>query len=211
MWLTAPPASQSNKKISAVMTTTPMMTITVEFMISARGGHATLLHLALDFAQVRPAAWCARSAVFTVLAAAVRASVGWSAPCFAICRLTCRFMPAASVLSPRGDWIRARKVREFEQGRRESNPQPLVLETSALPVELLPFGHGGPGRSRIASQGWRAPRRSGRSPDPASGSSLSGQRRAASRRGAASACGNGRSAARRWRPSATAVPPMAPA
>jgi hypothetical protein len=26
----------------------------------------------------------------------------------------------------------------MEQGRRESNPQPPVLETGALPVELLP-------------------------------------------------------------------------
>src|SRR5689334_8998083 len=26
-----------------------------------------------------------------------------------------------------------------KQGRRESNPQPLVLETSALPIELHPF------------------------------------------------------------------------
>src|SRR3954464_9173329 len=27
-----------------------------------------------------------------------------------------------------------------EQGRRDSNPQPAVLETAALPVELLPYG-----------------------------------------------------------------------
>ncbi|EDX23055.1 hypothetical protein SSAG_02846 [Streptomyces sp. Mg1] len=27
----------------------------------------------------------------------------------------------------------------MEQGRRDSNPQPLVLETSALPIELRPF------------------------------------------------------------------------
>jgi hypothetical protein len=26
-----------------------------------------------------------------------------------------------------------------EQGRRDSNPQPSVLETGALPIELLPF------------------------------------------------------------------------
>ena len=25
------------------------------------------------------------------------------------------------------------------QGRQESNPQPTVLETAALPIELLPF------------------------------------------------------------------------
>ena len=28
----------------------------------------------------------------------------------------------------------------FLQARRESNPQPPVLETGALPIELLPFG-----------------------------------------------------------------------
>jgi hypothetical protein len=32
------------------------------------------------------------------------------------------------------------KVQEFaEQGRQESNPQPLDLESSALPIELLPY------------------------------------------------------------------------
>ena len=33
------------------------------------------------------------------------------------------------------------------QGRRESNPQPPVLETGALPVELLPSGSGSAGNS----------------------------------------------------------------
>src|SRR5258705_13423879 len=37
-----------------------------------------------------------------------------------------------------------------EKGRGESNPQPPVLETGALPVELLPFGTES-GRVRIAS------------------------------------------------------------
>ncbi len=34
-------------------------------------------------------------------------------------------------------------VRSFfdRQGRHESNVQPLVLETSALPVELRPYGY----------------------------------------------------------------------
>src|SRR2546422_352698 len=31
---------------------------------------------------------------------------------------------------------------EGEQGRRDSNPQPPVLETGALPIELLPSGRG---------------------------------------------------------------------
>jgi hypothetical protein len=29
-----------------------------------------------------------------------------------------------------------------EQGRRDSNPRPSVLETDALPAELLPYGRG---------------------------------------------------------------------
>src|ERR671911_733969 len=33
-----------------------------------------------------------------------------------------------------------RREREEAQGRRDSNPQPAVLETAALPVELLPLG-----------------------------------------------------------------------
>jgi len=42
-----------------------------------------------------------------------------------------------------------------QQGRRDSNPQPPVLETGALPIELLPFGSGrswdpGPGYSLVA-------------------------------------------------------------
>jgi hypothetical protein len=34
---------------------------------------------------------------------------------------------------------KARKPWYFWQGRQESNPRPTVLETVALPVELLPF------------------------------------------------------------------------
>jgi hypothetical protein len=30
-------------------------------------------------------------------------------------------------------------VSEFVQGRQESNPQPTVLETATLPIELLPY------------------------------------------------------------------------
>src|SRR3954471_18809601 len=33
---------------------------------------------------------------------------------------------------------------DLEQGRRDSNPQPPVLETGALPIELLPSGPWGP-------------------------------------------------------------------
>jgi hypothetical protein len=35
---------------------------------------------------------------------------------------------------------RAVLMGEAVQGRRDLNPQPSVLETDALPVELLPFG-----------------------------------------------------------------------
>ena len=38
--------------------------------------------------------------------------------------------------------LRERTPRPFQQGRRDSNPQPPVLETGALPVELRPFGSG---------------------------------------------------------------------
>src|SRR3954447_9906051 len=44
-----------------------------------------------------------------------------------VCRLT-----AMSVPEP--------LLKSGEQGRRDSNPQPPVLETGALPVELLPYG-----------------------------------------------------------------------
>ena len=37
-----------------------------------------------------------------------------------------------------------------EQGRRDSNSQPLVLETSALPIELHPFARNASARNRIA-------------------------------------------------------------
>jgi hypothetical protein len=40
--------------------------------------------------------------------------------------------------------IRCLLMQVVEQGRRDSNPQPPVLETGALPIELLPSGQGGP-------------------------------------------------------------------
>src|SRR5918997_3154994 len=38
-----------------------------------------------------------------------------------------------------GWWLARRRVRRW-QGRQDSNLQPLVLETSALPIELHPSG-----------------------------------------------------------------------
>src|SRR5215218_2685306 len=53
------------------------------------------------------------------------------------------------------------------QGKRDLNPQPSVLETDALPVELLPFGasrHGHPAAARLSEgapkQWWFATKRS---------------------------------------------------
>ena len=89
--LTAPPASQSKTKISAVITTTPMTTMIVELMISCAWRPRDLLHLALDFAQVR----ARRGALgLRVRPAGGRCSGvrGLSVPCFAICRLICRFI-----------------------------------------------------------------------------------------------------------------------
>ena len=39
-----------------------------------------------------------------------------------------------------------------EQGRRDSNPQPPVLETGALPIELLPSGRAGAGSASLAAE-----------------------------------------------------------
>ena len=43
-------------------------------------------------------------------------------------------------LSGRSPEVRGGLVSGLPQGRRDSNPQPPVLETGALPIELLPFG-----------------------------------------------------------------------
>ena len=48
--------------------------------------------------------------------------------------------------------VRDLPARSLEQGRRDSNPQPPVLETGALPIELLPSGRGRAGRVRIAAE-----------------------------------------------------------
>src|SRR3954470_24624859 len=71
--------------------------------------------------------------------------LGLSVPCFAIMRFVCRFMDTAGPSSGC-----SRSSRHSLQGRRESNPQPPVLETGALPIELLPSGRGRAGRIRIA-------------------------------------------------------------
>ena len=37
------------------------------------------------------------------------------------------------------NWVRSARSGPVLQGRRDSNPQPPVLETGALPIEPLPF------------------------------------------------------------------------
>src|SRR5487761_2023182 len=53
-------------------------------------------------------------------------------PCRCIMRFCSRFISRLSSL-------RSCDPSSYEQGRRDSNPQPPVLETGALPIEPLPF------------------------------------------------------------------------
>src|SRR5215510_9938670 len=127
------------------MNTTAISTTIVEFVTSFLVGQATF------FSSARTSERYWRGPVFSFVGcccgwARRSGARGLSAPCFAMRRFVCRFTALLS---------------RVEQGRRDSNPQPPVLETGALPIELLPFETGlwnwPPGRF-----GWS---RSGRGPN----------------------------------------------
>src|SRR5262245_33348121 len=108
------------------MNTTAISTTIVEFVTSFLVGQATF------FSSARTSERYWRGPVFSFVGccwgwARRSGARGLSAPCFAIMRFVCRFTALLS---------------RVEQGRRDSNPQPPVLETGALPIELLPFGTG---------------------------------------------------------------------
>src|SRR5262245_60030166 len=113
------------------MNTTAISTTIVEFVTSFLVGQATF------FSSARTSERYWRGPVFSLVGcccgwARRSGARGLSAPCFAMRRFVCRF----TLILPE------RSRSRVEQGRRDSNPQPPVLETGALPIELLPFGTG---------------------------------------------------------------------
>src|SRR3954467_11682903 len=121
------------------MNVTATSTTRLELMISWRVGHATLrisprTSERYCFGVVRSRAGCCAGARCGRAVVPADGRVGPSPPWRAIWRFVCRFTVTPRALS------------RLEQGRRDSNPQPPVLETGALPVELLPSGPGADGR-----------------------------------------------------------------
>ncbi len=154
------------------MNTTAMSTTIVELTTSLRVGHATFSSSDPDLAEE-----LARTGVLALDVRARRRArplrrAGLSASCFAI-----SVWSVGSCGSCHG--VVVRFICGSEQGRRDSNPQPPVLETGALPIELLPSGTGRrtvedssgtprrsvaslPGPYRRRRRAHRATRRSGR-------------------------------------------------
>ena len=66
-----------------------------------------------------------------------------------------------------------------EQGRRDSNPRPPVLETGALPIELLPYGDD---RASLAADLCAPDQRDGSAGDGGASTAAAGRRRARRRR-----------------------------
>src|SRR5712692_1008764 len=133
------------------MNTTQISTMIDELMTSCRVGHATLRsseRASLTYWRGPTRSLGAPTWGVWVRCFRCSGARGRSAPCFCIRRFVCRFTRFASVV----------RAGCGEQGRRDSNPQPPVLETGALPVELLPSGVGGPG-SKDSSGPGRGPGR----------------------------------------------------
>ena len=121
-----------------VITTTAISTMIVELMTSFLVGHATLRSSPLTSPRysLGPTFSLVRSATAGALRASGRA---WACRCPA--SPSCAWSVGSSPRRRRPQ-VSSVSGRRSLQGRRDSNPQPPVLETGALPIELLPSGRG---------------------------------------------------------------------